>query len=133
MNLYKLHTQPEELLFHDKDLTNIPKFAYKEMQYINPKELAVNDNKRLIHLATAISKDPHWAYRFAVRKIGTRWINSELYPTELAIRAENTIMQSPEYAYKYAYDVMRERWPEAEKYIQQDVDEWKWYKREFNL
>jgi len=143
MNLFDLHSNPEQLAHYNEQI-KVPFIAYNKTmqaiyadedyedyrQYIqyfkdDPKlamRYAEELNGRFIEGEPAIATNPILAYEYALYTlVGDR------FP-----EGEPAIMKNPEYAYKYAVDIMsNERWKEAEPYIQQDPKWWQKYKNYF--
>jgi len=107
MNLYNLHTNPEQLHGFDIAPYKLPKLAY---------ELAKKNPELRPKLEPAIMKDPRYAYWYARDILKRPWPEAEPY-----------IMKDPEYACYYARDVLKRRWPEAEPYIMKDPMQAYWY------
>ncbi len=113
MNLYKYHSNPEQLDGYKKRAFRVPELAY---------DLAKEKGKRVPEAEPAIMQDPSWAYRYALGVIGDRWPE-----------AEPVIKQDPEMAYWHARFVIGDRWPEAEPVIMKQPSRWRRYKEYFNL
>ena len=139
MNLYNLHSNPEELHGFDIAPYKMPDLAY---------ELAKKNPELRPKLEPAIMKDPMYAYRYADYILERRWPEAEPYIMKdpqytywyadavLERRwpeAEPYIMKDPKWAYWYAKNVLERRWPEAEPYIMKDQFWWETYKVKFNL
>ncbi len=138
MNLYNLHSNPEELHGFDIAPYKLPKLAYG---------LAKSNPKLRPKLEPAIMKDPRWAFYYALYVLKRPWSEAEPYIMKdpysacgyswLVLKrrwpeAEPYIMNDPINAYVYA-TYLKRRWPEAEPYIMKDPYWWKEYKRHFEL
>jgi len=116
MNLYNLHSNPEELHGFDIAPYKLPDLAY---------ELAKKNPELRPKLEPVIMKDPRSAYYYVKDVRERRWPEAEPYIMKDAMRA-----------YMYARHILKRRWPEAEPYIMKDNSSWNWwsyYKRHFNL
>ena len=114
MNLYELHTSPEELFGYDEQ--------YKMPGRVWPlwvNSLKDKDTADQEFLWPWLVKDPESAYLYAV------WKGSEFPEGEAAI------IQSPQFARKYATNVRMRKWPEAEDTILDNTVEWQIYATEF--
>ena len=98
MNLYNLHTNPEQLEGYENRL-RIPQFAYEYGE-----KYGFTDE-----LVSAVAKDPESAYWYAKNVIKDRWPE-----------AEPVIAKDPKLGYWYARFVIEDRWPEAEPAIATD-------------
>jgi len=113
MNLYDLHSNPEQLHGFDIAPYKIPAFAY---------DLARKNPELRPKFEPVIAKDPEYAYYYAYYILKRRWPEAEPY-----------IMKDPKYAYLYAHLLVNGRWPEAERYIMKNQKYWDGYKESFNL
>jgi len=137
MNLYKLHSNPEQLA-HYAETKEIPYFVLKEVE--NSKNLSVLLWKDRERIERVLAKDPYSAYRYAqiilerfpagepVLATDAKWATAY---AERVIHgrfpeAENAIKKDPKWAFYYAKDIIKDRWPEAEPYIQPS-SYWPWY------
>jgi len=141
MNIYNLHTNPEQLKYYNDDKTKIPYFALKKAMRM--KQHPGNDLTDLEH-TIAKEAEPSLTYankvirgRFpegepailsagiaeSLRYFG-RQFDYEVHWPELA----EIILQNgtPRQARNYAEN-MTTRWPEAEELIKQDKGEWRIY------
>jgi len=110
MNLYNLHTKPEQL-DHFKDRLTVPGLAYKEAHdlYFDSSWATAESKARLEYLEPYIAKDAESAFEYVDEIRGTRWPE-----------AEPAIITDPKWAYYYAKDYIQGRWPEAEQVIKQE-------------
>ena len=113
MNLYDLHSNPEELLGFDTVPYKMPALAL---------ELAKTQPELRPKLESVIMKDPRYAFYYVADIRKRRWPE-----------AEPAIMKDPEFAYCYAEYVLKRRWPEAEPYIMKNPRWWRSYTQSFNL
>ena len=128
MNLYDLHSNPEELHGYSTREYKIPELAFN---------LAVNRPGLRPKLEPYIMKDPKWAYWYAKSILKSPWPEAEPViikdPTvaaDYAIfilrrpwpEAEPYIMKNAFHAWLYASQMLKRRWPEAEPYIMKDAD-----------
>ncbi len=113
MNLYNLHSNPEQLHGYSIKEYRIPEFAYS---------LAKTHPELRPNLEPTIMKSPRYAYAYSWHVLKRPWAE-----------AEPVIMKDPKTAYHYALHVLKRRWPEAEPYIMKDKIWWNSYKREFYL
>jgi len=138
MNIYKLHTDPEQLTGYEQRL-QVPKFAYEEVRDELTKHRSADDvRKATEHLQDVLLKDPKYAYLYAKVVMEDRWPAAEdiiktvphwayLY-TRFLLRgdrwpeAEKTILTDPTAAGEYADYVLYDRWPEAESIIATDAE-----------
>ena len=72
MDLYKLHSNPEQLTGHAKKHLIVPELAYKTLK--SKKKLSPEDKQLALR---AIAKDPKWAYHYALRVIEGRFPEGE--------------------------------------------------------
>jgi len=118
MNLYKLHTNNEQLLGYEERL-QVPIIAWRHVLYYI-QNFTGQDNKELIkkteHLQDAILKDPEFAYKYALRVIQGRW------PA-----AEEIIATDYETIFDYSYDILRGRWRAVEDIMRTDDSWWIMY------
>ena len=139
MNLYSLHSNPEELHSFDVAPHKIPDLAY-DLAWENPElrpklEPVIMKHPECSHYYALyvlkrpwseaepyIMKDPKWAYYYARAVLNHPWPEAEPY-----------IMKDPKWAYQYAHHVLKRRWPEAEPYIMKLPAFWFLYKRKHNL
>ena len=99
------------------------RFLKKSAQSLYINAHLIYNNKRLKFAEPKISKDPHWAYMYALDVIKGPWPEAEPY-----------IMKHPYMAYMYARAILKKRWPEAEPYIKSgDIRSWYEYKKTFNI
>ncbi len=140
MNLYSLHSDPEELYGFDIIPYKMPKLAF---------ELAKSNPGLRPKLEPAIMKDPYSAYCYAYLVLNRPWPEAEPYimkDPKYAYwyvkhvlgrpwpEAEPYIKTDPYYAYSYALYILRRRWQEAEPYIMKGSELWwDFYKRHFKL
>ena len=140
MNIYDLHSNPEELHGYSTREYKLPEFAY---------DLAKDNPELRPKLEPVIMKDPEYALKHAMFVKNKPWPEAEPYIMKnpqcayyyakdvLDQRrwpeAEPVIMKHTYLAYRYALDVLGRRWPEAEQYIMKDKISWYSYKREFYL
>ena len=110
MNLYKFHTNPEQLKGYEN------KFSIPRVAYEHAKDVI---GGRFPEAEAAIAKDPDSAVDYARDVIEGRWINSDV-PPEIAIPAEDAIAKNPEMAYRYVMFVIHSRWPKVEPIIAKD-------------
>ena len=139
MNLYNLHSNPEQLHGFDVVPYKAPDIAYKlakKNPELRPKlEPSIMKDPYLSYLYAMdvlnrpwpkaepyIMKDPQYAYYYAYDVLKRRWPEAEPY-----------IIKDPKWAYSYARHILRRRWPEAEPYIMKDQKWWDFYKERFNL
>jgi len=108
MNLYKLHTNKEELLGYSNRI-KIPLFAWKRYKKTKDKKLL-----------SSFINEPEFAFKYARSK------NKRMK------KLEPIIMRSPEFAYMYAIDILSRPWKEAEQYISKSSHWAKAYNRLFN-
>ena len=121
INLYNLHTNPEQLEGYENRL-RVPKMAYEY-----GKKYGFTDE-----LVSAVAKHPEWAYVYAYRVIKGRFPEGEpaiatdpnaayhyanLFIKDRWPEAEPVIATNPFTAYAYALRVIKDRWPEAEPVI----------------
>ena len=112
MNLYDLHTNPEELHGFDNVMINAPKIAF---------DLAVKRPDLRPRLEPTIMKNGNSAYWYSYIVLKRRpWPEAEPY-----------IMKDPGGACHYAKYILKRRWPEAEPYIMKDPELWEKYKKHF--
>ena len=139
MNLYDLHSNPEQLHGYSTKEYRVPELAYK---------LAFWKPELRPKLEPAIMKDPRWAYDYATLVLQRRWAKAEpvimkdayyayYYAKNIMGRAwpeaEPYIMKDPHYAFLYARNILERRWPDAELYIKTNNMAWSMYKRDFDL
>jgi len=105
MNLYKLHSNKEELIGY-KERLHVPSIAWRKLEY------AYEDGDDFTKYRKYIIKSPEFAYRYA-----HYYMDQERWP-----EAEPYIIKDPKWATNYAYNVIGERWPEAEPLIMKDPD-----------
>jgi len=101
MNLYKLHSNPEQLIHYDQ-INNLPFYVWGKLNEVGSREYFQNNRE---HIENVASKDAELAYNYA-KLIGER------FPA-----GEDVILSDPEYAAGYAGQVLENRWPEAEAII----------------
>ena len=102
VNLYKYHTNPEELDRYSEREDIVPELVWDQVRKgkkLNQKQLA------------ALAKSPKYAYQYAEGVINGR------FP-----EGEKAIASEPYYAYFYAKDVIKGRFPEGEKAIASNSD-----------
>ena len=137
MNIYDLHSNPEELHGFDIAPYKLPKLAYmlaREKPELRPK------------LEPVIMKDPWAACPYAMFILKRPWPEAEPVIMKDAMRAymyarhilkrpwseaEPYIMKNPVWAYRYVLDILKRRWPEAEPYIMKEPYWWDFYKRQY--
>ena len=142
MNLYNLHTDPEQLDEY-KNKLNIPSVAWAAYKEINGPVPVDYENKIL----DTLMKSPNYAYKVAISYPPERWPEAEKYiitdPGTAANyarefqddmggrwkEAEPLIMKHPVQAVMYARYVIGDRWPEAAEYIKQNQNAWSTYKK----
>jgi hypothetical protein len=127
MNLYQLHSEPQQLLGYKQAQTQVPKLAWDRARTPGQK-------KQLKHLWL---QEPELAYLYAKNVLGKRWPAGEAaiaqdprhafwYTVDVLAKrwpkAEAVIATNPLYAYLYAQHVIRGRWPEAEPVIATDPE-----------
>ena len=132
MNLYKLHSQPDQLLGYAQASTQVPEVAWK---------LARTDAQKR-KLESLWAKDAEYAYRYANSILKKRFPAGEAALAQdpeyalwyardiLSARfpaGEAAIAQSAEVAYGYANRVLGKRWPPGEAAIAQDPIHAEWY------
>ncbi len=140
MNLYDLHSNPEELHGYSTKEYRVPDLAYKlairkpelrtklESSFMKNPALAyyytrdVLLKRRWPEAEPYIMKDPMYATHYAINVLKRRWPEAEPY-----------IMKDPYYAYMYAKFVLKRRWPDAEPYIKTDNINWSMYRNTFDL
>ncbi len=113
MNLYDLHSNPQELHGYSTKEYRVPELAY---------ELALVRPELRPKLEPAIMKHARYAYMYAKYILKRPWPEAEPY-----------IMKDPKWAYWYAAYILKRRWPEAEPYIMKDSHWWAVYKEHFEL
>ena len=129
MNLYKLHTKPEQLYGYKNRLAH-PTIAWDAFE--QDRIDGVVDTRKYLpgilkgaresyNFAEEIMKgpfkegesiiatDPQYAHNYAA------YILYDRFP-----EGEPAIMKDPHYAAWYASDILKQRWPNAEKYIMKD-------------
>ena len=119
MNLYKLHSKPEQLDGYE-DKLYIPQFADEEIKYLVRRNTT---DEEASYIKPYIVKRPELSSLYIAFIL-----NHKPWP-----EAEPYIMKNPEYAIWYATLVLKRRWVEAEKYIKQDAAAWKKYKRRLKI
>ena len=139
MNIYDLHSNPEELHGYSTKEYSIPELAYElalVMPELRPKlEPAIMKHPRYAYLYAkfvlerpwpeaepVIMKDPCYTYYYVKYVLNRPWPEAEPY-----------IMKDSFYAWWYASNILKRRWPEAEPYIKKDLISWREYKRIFKL
>ena len=98
MNLYALHTNPEQLEGYENRL-RVPELAYEYGRRHGFKD----------ELVSVVAKDTKYAYQYAFDVIRGRFPEGEA-----------AIAKDPDWAYKYARGVIGGRWPEGEAAIAKD-------------
>ena len=138
MNLYDLHSNPEQLHGYSTKEYRVPELAYElaekrpdlrsklEPTIMKITKYAYWYAKSILkrpwpEAEPYIMKDPGYAYYYALYILERPWPEAEPY-----------IMKDPYYAYAYARYILRRRWPEAEPYIMKDANSWNLYKKRFN-
>ena len=96
LNLYRFHSQPQQLMGYADVTTKIPEFAWEAA-------ITVAQKRKLQHVW---AQYPEWAHRYARDVIKGPWP-----PGEAAIAG------SAEYAFRYARDMVRKPWPPGEAAI----------------
>jgi len=139
MELYKLHNEPEQLIYYDIRL-QIPKFAWRELRDTDFEEDS--------DLEEVLATDAEYSYMYARDVLDDRFpagedaIATDAYNSYLYAQwilggrfelGEAEIMTDPESAFLYARDVIENRWLEAEDSIRQNNAWWGDYKREFGI
>jgi len=143
VNIYNLHTNPEQLLFFNKDKTQIPYFAVERAIRLKRKR-----DKSYKQYEDTIAKDGIASLKYAWNGLRGRfpkgepailtlgvpealryfgaWFEFEVHWPELA----EMILQNgtPKQARKYAEN-LTVKWPEGEELIKQDRIEWKLYQQ----
>ena len=137
MNLYKFHTNPEQLDGYENRL-RVPMMAY---EYGDKHGFAGE-------LVSAVAKDPQWAYKYARFVIKGRFPEGEATIATDPGRAyeyadyvingrfpeaEAAIATSPTWAYHYAKYVIKDRWPEGEAAIAKTPKWASGYERDFGI
>ncbi|RWZ84368.1 MAG: hypothetical protein EO766_17260 [Hydrotalea sp. AMD] len=113
LNLYKFHSQPQNLDHYNDQDSIIPNLALKKSLY---------NRGRSPDLEPVILKDTKCAFDYARKVIRDRWPE-----------AEPRIMKDPYAALGYAETILKDRWYEAEPYIKQDDYAWDIYQQNFGL
>jgi hypothetical protein len=104
MDLYKYHSNPEQLKGYEKRHLIVPELAYETLK--SGKKLSPEDKQLALK---AIAKDPWMVYKYATEVIKGRFPEGEV-----------AIAKSPKWAYYYATDVIKRRFPEGEVVISKD-------------
>jgi hypothetical protein len=104
MDLYKYHSNPEQLKGYEKRHLIVPELAYDTLS--SGQKLTPEDKQLALK---AIARDPEIAFDYATDVIEGR------FP-----QGEAAIAKNPELAYYYARDVIEGRWPEGEAAIAKD-------------
>jgi hypothetical protein len=130
MNLYKLHSQPDQLLGYAQARTQVPEVAWPlartPEEKVNLESLWTKDPQYAYDYAhevlyarfpageAALAQDAAWAYRYARDILKGRFPAGEAAIAQVAI-----------WAHYYALHILKRRWPEVERTIAQEPD-WAW-------
>ena len=104
MNLYRLHSQPDQLLGYAQASTQVPEIAWALSGSDGPVTAWTIKRKR--QLESLWAQYPKYSYRYARKILEGR------FPA-----GEAVIVQDPGYAHYYALYILKRRWPEAEPVI----------------
>ena len=115
MNLYNLHTNPDQLDGYEESY-KIPDNAWDII-----KRTKTQEERRKYE--QYIKYDGEIATDYALRYLSKNRFKE----------AEPYIMKKPDWASIYAHHIIGGRWLEAEKYIKQDPSVWKFYKMDFGI
>lgn len=126
MNLYNLHSNPEELYGYQRR-SEIPELAYEIAQDRYNKT-----GKRSPNLEPVIGSNPESACWYAYYILKRRWAKIGMPEVERVIGSD------PRWAYLYARYVLDGRWadidmPEVERVISSDPDYWRLYSNRFKI
>lgn len=113
LNIYQLHSKPDQLKGYDQAYEKVPEFIWEKYKK-QPKQLKKHEN--------ALAKDPIVSYRYAVLILQNR------FP-----EGEDAIAQSPLYSYFYATNVLNDRFLKGENAIKQDQKLWNMYKYQHGI
>jgi len=150
MNLYKLHSNPEELI---GDETIVPSVQYRRLSQLvkqrkapglmnKMKNRLINTDKEIKQIMDRLKNDP-WAAGMIARHILDKpWPEGEpaiakhpylalLYARDILAgpfpAGEPAIASERSYAFDYANEVLRGRFPEGEPEIRKSKGLWKKY------
>ena len=99
MNLFKYHTEPEQLVGYADRMQLVPELALE----------AAKKGDRSPEVLAAISISPRASFHYAMDVINGPWPPGE-----------TAIAQSSKYSYWYARNVIKKPWPPGETAIAQD-------------
>jgi len=121
MNLFSLHSDPEQLVHYDERLSIVPLTYATIRDEARRTGYQVTSNRLIQSLLPYIMKSAQYASLYSFNILEARWPEAEPY-----------IMKDPRSAFNYARYVLGERWREAEQYIKQDESFWSAYMNFFS-